>query len=105
VDIKVKIGETLDRVFTLYADDAGTVPLDLSGWTAAVVLSSYGENEAVSLTLGAGLTQPTANTLRVTTAITATAFNVGLGRWRLQLVSPKGTTYFPENGKLIVGAP
>lgn len=103
----MKIGATLDRVFTLYTDEESGVPLDVTDWTATVVLASYdlGENEAVSLTLGAGLTQPTANTLRVTTEITAAAFNVGLGRWHLKLVSPDGETYFPEDGKLIVGAP
>ena len=105
--IEVKLGETLDRVLTIYADDEGTLPLNLTGWTTEVELAPFdlGENPAVTLTQVVGLTKPAVNQLRMTTLVDPNVFAVGLGSWFLRLVSPEGEVYFPDGGKLVVGAP
>ena len=105
-DIGVKLGETLDRVVSFFADEDATEPLNLAGWTLEVFLESYnlGEDAPVVLTEGSGFTKPSASSIRMVWQMSPSAFTVGLGRWYAKLVNPEGKAYF-RGGKLAVGRP
>ena len=92
-----------DFAFTLYEDDAGTTPLDLTGYTAEYVAAPRGSSPAVISLTGAELTMG-----GVAGSITghvdgATMGTYRAGQWefQLRLIDPDGKPTLPIEGLLV----
>lgn len=106
-DITVLSGETKNIDFTLYQDNAQTTPFDLTGCTVTVSLSPPNLIGAAPLVLavGNGLTIADPTTGVVSMSEDTTGWQVGRGRWHLELVDSNGDSTFPIRGNLYVGNP
>jgi len=105
-DISVLVGQTLSEQFDCFLDDDHTIPFDLTGYTLQATLNipSLGEDAAVTLTPGSGMTVDAANGIVALTCPTD-GWKVGRGSWHLQATDASNEISYPLRGVLYVGNP
>lgn len=93
-----------DFAFTLYEDDAGTTPIDLTGYTAEYVAAPRGSTAAVISLTGSELTMGGAAGSITGSVPGATMGTYRAGQWefQLRLIDPDGNVTLPIEGLLVV---
>ena len=95
LDLKIDQGATWSQVITITTDVAGTIPLNLTGYTAAMMLRSTYDvaSPSVSLTSPSGglVLGGAAGTITATIPAATTATLAGTYVYDLTITSPSGT--------------
>jgi len=106
VDLTVLVGADFSTTIQLFTDTTQTVPFDLTGYTATIVIGNI-----FTLTSGSGITiTPATGTILVvlTDTQTATVTPNPPGaevHWSLKLTDGSGTISYPLNGGVSFVAP
>lgn len=102
INLTVKQGETLTRTIALYKDSNLSEAADLTDCTVVLSVTPFLATAPTTYQAAPQVVAQLSPAL-VTFSVPTSGFEVGPGRWALEVTDGQGTVSYPSGGNLFVG--